>query len=284
MADQGLEMPSSMIKKGIVFGVLIVIGVVMLFAVYPFDTVSTGERAVVTDFGEPTGEVHQPGMNYFLPNPIGKDSTHIPVTPQTMTMHDEREIEVRTEDGQDVWVEVTVRYRVNERQVVTFYRDFPNGLDQWEERVGRPTVSSTVRDEASGISARKIITDEGRASLADEAQNALETNTKGQGITIEAVQIETIRLNEQFSQELEQIEIEKAEAEQRVIKAESQAEADAIRDEELTEDVLMELWIQAVNNNDKIIVTEGGQTPFILDASENSSNDTQKVNEQNSNS
>lgn len=254
-------------------------GIVLLLVVFTFlyvisvDQVQEGNRAVVTEWGQATGEVFEPGLNNHLPQPVGKSSVAIPVTPQTF----DTVVELRTGDGQDVQVDVNVRYRVNPDSVVEFYSDYPGGIDQWENRVGEPTITSNLINEGSDQSARNIITEDGRLRLQDEANNALTNATEF--VEIEATQVREIQLNNQFSQELEQIEIEEAQAEQRIIReearaearrieAEAEAEADKLRDQELTEEVLLDRYIDAINETDKVIVGGGGEgsgIPFMID-------------------
>lgn len=264
-----------MSRLKLIGGAIVILLVVASFIyVISVDTVDEGDRAVVTEWGSATGEVFEPGLNNHLPQPVGKSSDAIPVTPQTF----DTIVELRTEDGQDVLVDVNVRYRVKEDSVVSFYEYFPDGINQWEERIGEPTITSSVIDEGSDLSARDVITRDGRLQLQDEANNALINAT--QYVRIEATQVREIELDPTFSEELEQIEIEEARAEQRIIEqeaesearlieAEAEAEADQLRDEELTEAVLIDRYIDSINENDKIVVGEGdGGVPFIVDLDE----------------
>lgn len=263
-------------KYKLIGGAIVLLLVVATFLyVISVDQVGEGERAVVTEWGEATGEVFDPGLNNHLPQPIGKSSVTIPVTPQTF----DTVVELRTGDGQDVQVDVNVRYRIDPDSVVGFYSDYPGGIDQWETRLGEPTITSNLINEGSDQSARNIITEDGRIRLQTEANNALINAT--QYVDIEATQVREIELDDQFSSELEQIEIEEAKAEQkiieqeaeaeaRVIEAEAEAEADRLRDRELTEKVLLDRYIDTINRTDKVVVggSGNGGLPFMIDLSE----------------
>lgn len=252
--------------------VALVVGVgVLAMAVAPVDE---GEVGVVTHWGEATGEIHDPGMNYHLPNPVAQSHQTIETRPVAVDMDGEDDIFVITQDGQDVWVELTVRYRVDDPQ--TFFTEYRNH-DQAQERLIDPTVRSNARDEASDLSAREIITRDGRLSLEGEIENALRENSQGSGVSIEAVQVRSVTLNDEFATTLEEVEIEETRAEQRLVEAEGIAEAEVAeaegyaeamekRDAALTEAILQFEQIQAYDDG-TVYVTDGNQQ-IILDESD----------------
>lgn len=252
---------------------IIILLVTLLLGIGPWVTVPEGNVGVQTEKQAATGDVYEPGWHLQLPIVQGYEEVETRPRITSMQDRDDDAIYVITHDGQDVWVDVTVRYRVDPDNAVEFYREYRNH-GQAIDRVIDPTVRSDLRDEASDLSAREIITRDGRLALEEAAEDALRENFQGTGLTLEAVQVRGVDLNEEFSAELEQIEIEETRAEQRLIEAEGIAEAEIaeaegaaeayeIRDEALTEAVLQEHYIDQIDESTIIIEGDGG-TPVIL--------------------
>jgi|AntDeeMinimDraft_6_1070357.scaffolds.fasta_scaffold11126_3 regulator of protease activity HflC (stomatin/prohibitin superfamily) len=274
--------------KGIVAsGIVVVIGIIAIVGltglVMAWSPVDEGNVGVVTQWGDATGEVLQPGSNYI--QPVRQKSNEIPTRPQTVDMQGNDEVFIITKDGQDVWVSLTVRYSVNKDEAVTFFRQYKN-IDQVVNRLIIPTVTSNVRNEASDLTTRDVITREGRLALEATAEDSLRENFDGSGLQLEAVQVREVRLNDEFASKLEAVEIERTEreralieanttAEEEVIVAEGQAEANRVLSESLDDAVLTEQYINAIKDNDKVIIAGGGEDgqPIIIDPSKQDSSE-----------
>jgi len=274
--------------KGIVAsGIVVVIGIIAIVGltglVMAWSPVDEGNVGVVTQWGDATGEVLQPGSNYI--QPVRQKSNEITTRPQTVDMQGNDEVFIITKDGQDVWVSLTVRYSVNKDEAVTFFRQYKN-IDQVVNRLIIPTVTSNVRNEASDLTTREVITREGRLALEATAEDSLRENFDGSGLQLEAVQVREVRLNDEFASKLEAVEIERTEreralieanttAEEEVIVAEGQAEANRVLSESLDDAVLTEQYINAIKDNDKVIIAGGGEDgqPIIIDPSKQDSSE-----------
>lgn len=263
--------------KAVAVGIGLIALVSIALVGMAFEGVDEGEVKVVKDRGAVTGEVLDPG--WHVVTPLVESTVSVPTRPQTYTMSGSEwdssseksdSIHIISRDGQEIHVDVTVRYRIDAENAPTFhseYRDIPTV----EERLIRPTVRSVVRDEASDMSAREVITKDGREALAEVAAGALREDFEGSGVSLEAVQVRNMHLNPQFKDELEQIEIEEARAEQKKIEAEADREAFEIRAEALREnpELLIELYIEALDESDTIYVPVGeGGLPTYLDVEE----------------
>jgi regulator of protease activity HflC (stomatin/prohibitin superfamily) len=93
--------------KGIVAsGIVVVIGIIAIVGltglVMAWSPVDEGNVGVVTQWGDATGEVLQPGSNYI--QPVRQKSNEIPTRPQTVDMQGNDEVFIITKDGQDVIV------------------------------------------------------------------------------------------------------------------------------------------------------------------------------------
>lgn len=263
--------------------VLVVLLITSIFYVWGLNEINEGHVGVETDRGAATGEVHDPGWQWV--NPVTSDVKEIETRPNTVNMIGDNEVTVVTEDGQDVFVDVTVRYSVNESEAVTFYSEY-NSHSQAQDRLIKPTVRSDLRDEASSIPVRDVITKEGRQSLEETVTEALEQNLAGSGLELEAVQVRDVQPNEEYSNQLEQVQIEKTERERKIVEAEAdadaqreraQGDADAnqIRDESITDDVLKDKWLDQIDDSDKVIITDGSGEDMIINTDNETSGDNE---------
>lgn len=267
-----MQLPTDTTLKAVAVALGIVVVFSLLGLVAAAETVDEGEVAVLKDQGAVTGDTYEPG--WHLKTPIVESTETISTRPQTYTMsgdpwegdQDEVDsIEFMSADQQQVNADVTVRYRVPETQAPSFHTEW-NTLSQAESRLIRPVTEGVVQQRGSSMDATEANSEVGRSDLSESIRTELESET-GQEIVVEDVQVRDIHLDPSFAGELEEIEVEEARAEQRIIEAESQAEADAIRDEELTEEVLMELYIEQIDESDTVILATGEDgTPVILDA------------------
>lgn len=240
---------------------LLVVGLVGGFMA--FEGVNEGNVAVEKRHGAVTGNILEPGWHFITP--VSESTVHIDTRPRTETMAGDSAIPLLTGDGQDVEMDLSVRYRVEGENADTFHSEYRNHDKALNDLI-RPTIRSNARHEASSLQANQIITRDGRTTLEDTVEQSLNENTQGTGITIEAVQVRDVRLNEEYGTALENVEIENTKAEQRIIRAESEAEANNIRAESLTEPVLMEKYLQTIDESDKVVLATGDDgTPVILD-------------------
>lgn len=265
------------IGGALTIGIVAVLVLGSIGAIMAHVSIHEGNVGVVTDKGAATGNTLDAGWHFI--NPVTQGVNKIETRPRTVTYNDDGAVYIISEDGQDVWADVTIRYSVESDRAVTFFEEYKDH-DQALERVIEPTVRSELRDQGSAIGVRTLITREGRIELEDSLGDALQENFNGTGLTLEAVQLRNTEPNEEFSSELEQIEVENARAEQRlisanataeaeIIEAEGDAQAAEIRDAELTDEVLMDKYIDSVNNADTVILsTDSNGTPVILDQGE----------------
>lgn len=260
--DFGIAIPiiAGLVLIALVFGAV--------FGLMAMERVDTGEERVLKVHGETTGEVFQPGLNWKTP--IIESVETIDVRPQTYSLtgsewdgdtDSEDSIRIITQDGQEVDVDVTVRYRVTDS--VKFHEEYNNHV-QATDRLIRPTVQSVIRDEGSDMSVRETITRDGRTNLEEKAYETLNSQSQGSGVEIEAVQVRDVTPNPEFQASLERIEIANAYAEEEIIKAEADAEAFNIRDQELTDEILIEMWIEALDETDTIYVPASDGTPDLI--------------------
>lgn len=281
--------------------VLLVAGVGGVMAWNP---VEEGTVDVVKQWGDSTGETIEPGAAWIVP--VKETTASIETRPIAYTMSStsgegsgegssrDDSIEVLTNDGVSVDVDVTIRYRVSTDDAAKFYEEYKS-TGQVESRLIRPTTRSVLRTEGGDIDTTQIYTGAGQDQMRDAVLAALNTETDGSGIIIEAVQIRRIHLPESYADAVEQkevekqkvlqkqseIEREKLEAERKIIQAEGEAESNRIVAESLKNnpELIQVKYIEALRANDNTIyVGAGSQAGITLTKSVESSSNTTATN------
>lgn len=297
---------------------LVVVGIFGMFMIanlgLAFGTVQENEAAVETHWGEATGEVHQSGSYWLgtssgipmMPNGFAYSTERINVEPITMT----QSANALSQDGQDINAKVSVTYRVESDQAGSFYSDSENSApfrstEVWEKRVGERAVQSAVQDGASSVSAMEMVEnfddEDGanieilRTQLQEEVDRQLrnETEQVSPEVTILEVRVENVDLSDELDNGLEQIAVERTNAEQKIIEAEADADADRARAQGEAdafetkvdaygseEKALQSEWIDAIRQDDGTIVLDSEAAPILdLNEAQNSTDTDDETDE-----
>jgi regulator of protease activity HflC (stomatin/prohibitin superfamily) len=193
-------------------------------------------------------------------------------------------IQVLTEDGLQVDIDVTVRYRIDRAEAVSFYRQYRT-LGTAEDRLIRPAIRSILRTEAGRLPVTQIYTGEGQTQLKQAAEAELETEFAEAGIILEAVQVRNVGLPDEYARAVEQKEItkqrrqqkenelavERLEADRKRIEAEGQADANRIVSRSLTDAVLAQKYIDKLDSTDTVYIPVGdsGYPQFVRNVESN---------------
>ena len=274
-------------RRLIGYAVVAVVALILLMGLLSFVTVSEGNVKVVTNQGQVTGEVLGPG--WYVLNPVTESTNTLSVRPQEYTMSATQgegnvnrndQVDVLTNDGLQVGVDITVRYSVNASEADVLYTKYRT-LPQAESRLIRPSIRSELRTEAGDINTTEIYTKNGQERLREATRDVLREEFEGTGLELQAVQIRAVDLPQQYQNSIEQKEIEQQklaqertridraelQKERQRIEAEASAEQIRIRGEALRENpiVLQQRRVEALKNATTIYVPMGGnQTNPVL--------------------
>ncbi|RDI71717.1 prohibitin family protein [Halopelagius longus] len=251
-----------------------------------WEPVEEGNVKVVKKWGATTGEVFEPGAHFI--NPVAQSTVPISVRPQSYTMSStsgegdvksrDDAITVLTEDGLRADIDVTVRYRVDASNAVTFYREYRT-LETAEERLIRPSIRSTLRTEAGRLPVTVIYTGEGQTQLKTAAEEALADEFGNAGLILEAVQVRNVELPDEYAQAVERKEIteqrrqqkqdelavERLEADRKRIEAKGEADSNRIIARSLDQRVLAQKYIDKLDETDTVYIPvgDGGYPQFV---------------------
>ncbi len=125
----------------------------------------------------------------------------------------------RTSDGQEVALDASVVYRIDEEQVVQVHLDWQ---DRYQEDLVRPIVRSIVRSQVSAFTVDEVNSQK-RQNLESDLNNILEEELAVRGLILDQFLLRNIAFSPEYAASVEQKQVEL----QRI--TESQYEADQIR-------------------------------------------------------
>lgn len=285
------------IQAGIVIFVLVV-----LVGLWGFVGVDPGVEKVVINKGELQTSYDE---GWYWVNPLTTDIRKVSVRPQIYTQSQNVEegerggddsIESKTIDGNVVYVDVAIRYRVVDSE--RYYRlwwekgEWPFG--KFEDEKIRSPSRDLVRDIVGTITSETVYTGDAQQQIEERLRERMDEELADSGAEVIGVDVRNIRFTSDYQDQLEEkarakqeyeiqdeqaraeanAEIVRAEADRNasIIRAEGNREADEIRREALTEEVITIRQIEAYEEADTVYVPVGQDgLPVYVDATRNSS-------------
>ncbi len=239
-------------KKNKVILYIVSISVFVILIVPLFVTVvNTGQVGVVNTFGEVSDNFLKPGL--VLKNPFSTISymstrtesyTFSSLNTEGQVSGDDS-IEVRSQDGAVVKLELTVLYRLPAENAPRVVREL--GIE-YESKIIRPTITGTIRDIISKYSVVDIYAN-ARTEVENKLREALESELENKGFSLDDLLIKKISLSDELTQSIEQ-----------KLSALQKKDAQKLISETLTDEYLEYLYIQSLKDNSNTIYvpTEGG--------------------------
>ena len=210
-----------------------------------FITVDEGDRAVVTTWGEASGEM-EPGMNFRVPVMQGVET--YTVREQVAAFGDQDaarsslefgRIDAKTDGGADMRTDIAIGFRLQPENVTDVYRDLGTE-SQYYDRLVNNEIDSVVRDVASDYTIDQLHRNQGRTAFQEDIKTELSEKFEVYGFEVTRVNLENINFDQsiedainsaeakQYEVEERQraIEVEEAEAERKRVEAEGVRQAE----------------------------------------------------------
>lgn len=220
--------------KLIIVGVALVFAVIAFFTLLKIETVEGNEIGVLESW---SGGVHQdplqPKTHFLFPG-FSKKLYIYPTSTQVFVMNDvppkvEKVAEGRDADaylvqsieGQDMWISLTLQWRIDPAKVVTIHKTVRDAI---EEKLIRPLAMRVVKDEATACKAIDAYSGPGLVKLQQSITKRLmadEFELAKRGIIVENFVIEKIRLDPKYISEIKQKQV----AVQATLRAKEQTKA-----------------------------------------------------------
>lgn len=236
------------IRPRMLFGLLWLI--ILVFGC--FSTIKSGEVGIITRFGKIIDTTKNEGLVFKLP--IDK-MTKINIKVQKYENY--TALSTSTKDMQVVNnIKVSINYRLDKDKVIDLYKKV--GVD-YNTNVLEPSIQETVKAVISKYTAEELVTKRSEISL--DMNDTLDERIKGYGINSVAVSINNFDFSAAYNDAIEkkavaeqevetsknQLEKAKIDAEKKKVEAQGEADANALLEESLTDEIIMQKFIEKWN-------------------------------------
>lgn len=249
-----------LLSTKVLLPLLLVIAISLLSAAIVF--IQPTEVGVVVSVISPGGIRPQPlraGLHFIVP--ILENEVKYPIYWQTYTMSNKPDegaeagddsIRARTSDGQEVRLDASIIFRVNQEQVVTLHTDWQT---RYIEDFVRPIVRGLVRTQVSQFQAREV-NSSARKDLEATLDRLLNEALASKGLLLDQFLLRDITFTDEYAAAIEQKQIAQEGMER------TQHEAQQIRN--LAEGERDKLKTEAEGRKEKLILEAEGEAKATL--------------------
>lgn len=232
-----------------------------------FTIVPSGSSGVRVTLGKVSDTVMESGLNFQIP------LVQKTVVVNNQVQREDVQGEAASKDLQTVTYNVSVNYNVIASESAELYRTVGKS---WSEVIIRPAIQESVKSAIAEYTAEELITN--RTSVSNLMLEELNTRMKEYGINIAEINIITMDFSPEFDAAIEaktvatqqvlteQQNLEKAKvvAQQKVVEAQAEAEANKTKSESITDEILMNEFLTRWNGVMPYVMGSDGN---ILDIS-----------------
>ena len=210
--------------------------------------VETGTAAVVKRWGEATGRILDPGMNFVTPI---RDSL---VRYDLRIKKDEIAANAASSDMQDVAAVIAVNYHLERGDVVSLFETIGDD-DLIKDKILAPAVQEVVKASISDYKAAELLRN--REDVKAEIDRRLTERLVEYMIIVDDVSIVDLSFSQEFNAAIEAKQVAEQRAEQakyEVEEARQEMEKMKLQRENLSDSLLQKMWIEKWN----------GQLPEVI--------------------
>lgn len=232
-----------------------------------FTIVPSGSSGVRVTLGKVSDTVMESGLNFQIP------LVQKTVVVNNQVQREDVQGEAASKDLQTVTYNVSVNYNVIASESAELYRTVGKS---WSEVIIRPAIQESVKSAIAQYTAEELITS--RAAVSNVMLEEINGRMSEYGINITEINIITMDFSPEFDAAIEaktvatqqvlteQQNLEKAKviAEQKVVEAQAEADANRIRSESITDKILTSDFISKWNGQTPVVMGSDGN---ILDVS-----------------
>lgn len=232
-----------------------------------FTIVPSGSSGVRVTLGKVSDTVMESGLNFQIP------LVQKTVVVNNQVQREDVQGEAASKDLQTVTYNVSVNYNVIASESAELYRTVGKS---WSEVIIRPAIQESVKAAIAQYTAEELITS--RAAVSNVMLEEINGRMSEYGINIAEINIITMDFSPEFDAAIEaktvatqqvlteQQNLEKAKviAQQKVVEAQAEAEANKTKSESITNEILMNEFLQKWNGVMPYVMGSDGN---ILDIS-----------------
>lgn len=247
-------MPQNITKyMGFIVGAVIL--AVAILVLFPVVVIKAGDRGVVfNNFSGVENRILGEGIHIRIP--LIESVTHVSVRVQKTEVH----AEAASKDLQTVDTDIVVNWHMDASRVNKIYQEIGN-QDAVEDRILTPAVQEVVKAAAAQKTASEVLAK--RPELKQDIDKALSDRLKRYNIMLNDVSIVNVNFTPEFNKAIEDKQIAQQQAEQAkflVEKARSEAEANSLKQQSLTPQILQQRALDKWDG--KLPVYYGGTAPL----------------------
>ena len=232
-----------------------------------FTVVPSGSSGVRVTLGKVSDTVMESGLNFQIP------LVQKTVVVNNQVQREDVQGEAASKDLQTVSYNVSVNYNVIASESAELYRTVGKS---WSEVIIRPAIQESVKSAIAQYTAEELITS--RAAVSNVMLEEINGRMSEYGINITEINIITMDFSPEFDAAIEaktvatqqvlteQQNLEKAKviAQQKVVEAQAEAEANKTKSESITDEILMNEFLSKWNGVMPYVMGSDGN---ILDIS-----------------
>lgn len=214
-----------------------IVGFILFLILNPVTCVSTGHRAVVTNFGSVSDRILGEGINLVIP--IIQSTKSIDVRVQKV----ETDSAAPSSDLQEIHTKITLTYHLSPNQVNKLYQEV--GMD-YEETIINPAILETMKHVTAQFTASDLVTK--RETVSKEIHELMKAKLGKFFILVDEVSMKNFEFSKTFSESIElkqkaeqdalraknELEKVKVEAEQQIVNARAEAETLRLKSQQIT--------------------------------------------------
>jgi len=254
------EALKTLVRGRVIVALLITLGLTLLSASLVF--IEPQEVGVVVSIINRFGYREEPltsGLHWIVP--LAERVVRYPIYWQNYTMSTEPyegakvgndAIAARTSDGQAVYLDSTIIYRIDPNEVIRVHIDFQ---DRYINDFIRPIMRGVIRTEVSQFTVEEVNSSK-RKNLEDNLDEILREQLSGKGFILDQFLLRNISFSEQYASAIEQKQV----AEQTRIQREYEAE----QMRKLAEGQRDKLKIEAAGKADAIRLEGQAEADVVL--------------------
>ncbi len=258
------------IAKMVAWGILLMVLVFIVGAIWPTGTIGAGSRGVVLNWGAATGGVKEPGLYFRIPFQQHVVEMNVQIQKEQVTA------EAASHDLQTVHADVALNYHLNSDHVVDIYKSVG---EDYKVKIIDPAIQEAVKAVTANYTAEELITK--REQVRSDIKSSLTDKLSQRDLTVDEFNVINFDFSPQFNAAIEskvtaeqnalaaknKLDQVQYEAQQRVAQADGEAKAIAIQAAAIqSQGGASYVQLQAIQKWDGHLPTQmipGSTVPFI---------------------
>ncbi len=254
-------------KRVAITGGVIIACLIVLAALNPFRTVSSGYVGVLTRFGSVAPTPLDPGLHFVMPIYEGIQS--VSTQPQTATSNET----ASTHDLQNVNTSIAVTFHIEPASAPQFYQAFRD-FGTINARIIAPSVSNDVKAVTANYDAEELVTK--RDTIDTQIREMISQSLAPYHLIVEAVNVANFAFSQAYEEAIEQKQVAQQQAlqaqytlqqaqitsQQQVVQAKAAADAAVAQAQGQAQAILVQAEAQAKANQ----LLNSSLTPSVLQA------------------